>query len=268
MGNERDDALSGALDRLYAVPLETFVVTRRALADELRAQGDTRASQAVAAAAKPTRTDWALNQVARTKPALVRSLIEARDAAAQAQARGDADELRAATREYRSRVADVVREVRATLEEAHAQASLAQLRRIGETLQAATAEHSDARGRLLRGQLVRDVDIDDPFAGLIAGPASSRQLEPPAPARSTSHQELARKRAAERERAQRQAAQQAAAERVAELEEAARRARAAAREAETASVRAHDEAQRARREADQAEAHLQKAREELRAIRD
>jgi hypothetical protein len=269
MGQERDDALTAALDRLYTTPLEDFVATRRALAAELRAQGNTPASQAVAAAAKPTRTAWALNRVARTKPALLRSLVDARDAAAKSQERGEADELRAASREYRSRVADVVREVRDALEEAGAQTSPTQLRRIGETLQAATAEDSDARSQLLRGQLVRDVDIEDPFAGLVAGPArAARQRESSAPTQATSREELARQRAAERERAQRQAARQAAAERVAELEEAARHARAAAREAETAAARAHDEAQRARREADQTEARLQKAREELRAIRD
>jgi hypothetical protein len=270
MGHERDDALSAALDRLYAAPLETFVATRGTLAAELRAQGNAQASRAVAAASKPTRTAWALNHVARTKPALVQTLLDARDAAARAQEHGEAEEVRAASREYRSRVADVVRGVRDALEEAGAQASPTQLRRIGETLQAATAKDSDARAQLVRGQLVRDLDIDDPFAGLVAGPARAARPREPAPTRSPSREELDRKRVAERERerAARQAARRAAAERVAQLEEAARLARTAARDAETAAARAQDDAQRARREADQTEARLQKAREELRAIRD
>ena len=43
----------------------------------LRARGEAAAAQAVAAAAKPTRTAWALNQVARARPELVEALLQA-----------------------------------------------------------------------------------------------------------------------------------------------------------------------------------------------
>jgi hypothetical protein len=285
MPPERDDALSRALDRLYGGPLEEFVATRKALAKELTGQAHAEGARALQSAAKPTRTAWALNQVARHKPSLVRELLDARTAAVTAQKSGSAEDVRTATREYRARVAVVVREVRGLLEEAGAQASATQLRRVGETLQAAAGD-DETRALLVAGRLVRDVDVEDPFAALVAGPgtgARPRGAEATAAPTATTAtagtatataataaaaREEARLRAAERERTRRQAAREAATARVAELEEATREARAAARSAETAAARAQDEAQRARREAEQAEARLQKAREELRTLRD
>jgi len=75
------DLLSLSLERLYAVPLEEFLALRKQLAGELRSSGDIAASRAIAAAPKPTRTAWALNQVSRRQPELPTALLRARDLA-------------------------------------------------------------------------------------------------------------------------------------------------------------------------------------------
>ena len=267
-----DAELREALDCLYAAPLEGFVAARRAVAAELKARGDVAGAQTVAAAAKPTRTAWALNQVARRHPERVRAMLEARDEAAAAQAGAKADELRDATREYRAHVADLVREVRGVLDAAGAQASAAQLRHVSETIQAASAADSDMRAQLAEGRLVKDVELDDPFGGFAAAP-SLPHAKPAKRADAGVERASERKRvedeqrAAEREKARRQLARERAARLVAELEEKAREARAAARHAETAAARAGDEARRARRAADEVQVRLDKAREEERKLR-
>ncbi len=269
---DRDAELREALDRLYAAPLEGFVAARRAVAAELKARGEVAGAQTVAAAVKPTRTAWALNQVARRHPERVRAMLKARDDAAAAQAGAKADELRDATREYRALVADLVREVRGVLEVAGAQASAAQLRHVSETIQAASAADSDMRAQLAEGRLVKDVELDDPFGGFAAAPSLPHRK----PAnRADAGVERARERkrveeeqrAAAREKARRQLARERAGQLVAELEEKAREARAAARDAETAAARAEDEARRARRAADDVQVRLDKAREEERKLR-
>jgi hypothetical protein len=280
-----DDALSEALDRLYAAPLEGFVAVRRALAAELKSRGETAAAGALAVAPKPARWAWAINQVARSHPEHVRAALEALDTAASVQKGASADELRAAAREYRARVADLVRDVRGVLESAGAQASPAHLRLVGEAIQAAGAEGSEGRAQLLAGRLVKEVEVDDPFAALDSSSRSTPEASPGASATGgraaakaaaakakksdddRRRKEQEQERAAERERLRRQLAWKEARERVAELEEKARDARAAARQAETAAARAEDAARRARRTADEVQARLERAREEERALR-
>ncbi len=251
MANQVD----AALDRLYAAPLEGFVALRKQLAGELRSAGDAEASRAVAAAPKPTRTAWALNQVSRRQPELPAALLRARDAAF-ARSAGKVEGLRQATRDYRDRLGDVVRAARDRLAEGGMDLSAEQARRMTETLEAACAEDGDearegkgARAQLLRGMLVRDVEADDPLALLAAGAAG--------PARRGPDPALARKHEQERkEREQRAKALAAARARVAELEEAARDALARLRAAQA-------EADRARRATDEADARLAEAREKV-----
>jgi hypothetical protein len=272
MRKEADAALSEALDRLYGTAFDGFVAARRAIASELKARGEVDAARSVAAAAKPTRTAWALNDVARRQPERVRAVFQARDAAAAAQTSADAEALRAATREYRRLVSELVREVGDVLEAAGGPPSAALLRRVGETIQAAGAEGSEAREQLLAGRLVKDVEVDDPFGGAEAGgvpePGEHRgraQAEhPEAAARSRAE---ARQLAEQQERERRKLALERARERIAELEVQAREARATARQAEVAAARADDEARRARRAADDVQKQLDKARDEERALR-
>ena len=257
--------MSDALDRLYAAPLEGFVALRTQLAGELRKAGDAEGARSVATTPKPSHTAWALDQVAHHSPEVLRAMFEARDAAAAVQKRGDADEVRSAVRDYRARVADVLKAARDALEQAGFAATPAQLRKMSETLQAGSVEGTEARRRLEAGRLARDVDQEDPFAGLEAGPARRRKEEPP-PRHDAKHEakEAARREAARKEAQQRL---EEARERVDVLEAEAREARAEARRAETAAARAQAEAQRARRASEELEAKLARAREELRAMR-
>ncbi|HEY8038524.1 MAG TPA: hypothetical protein VIF15_01970 [Polyangiaceae bacterium] len=265
MPAKRADVLTDALDRLYAAPLERFVALRKELAGELRASGDVAAATEMAAAPKPTRTAWALGQVARQHPERLRAMLEARDAGAALQKHGDAEQLRASHRAYRARVAEVLAAAREVLAADGGEASADQLRRMGETLQAASAPGSDARALLVAGRLARDVGVEDPFAGMEPGPARPRREAAPAPPTDRTRAEAARaQRAHEQQQAKEAAAAEAARQRIMELEASLRDKRTAARRAELAALRAQAEAERARRAADEAEAHVKRAREALR----
>jgi hypothetical protein len=267
------DALSDALERLYAAPLDRFVVTRRELVASLRAAGELPASRLVATAQKPTRSAWALNEIARRAPQLVRSVFEARDAAAAAQKRGDAEQMRTTAREYRERISEVVHAARDVLAKAGAETNASLARRMAETVQAAGAGREDVRAHWLAGRLTHDVDIEDPFAGLEVGPSHARgpSKEPKRRAfrahepvtRTRVHEPVTKARAYE---PQTERAIENARQRVASLEQAANDARAASKEAESVAARAQSEATRARKRAEDAEARLEQARAQLAAL--
>ncbi len=271
-----DGALSDALDRLYGTPLEEFVAVRQALAAELKSRGETAAAQAVMKAAKPSRTAWAINQIARRHPGRVKALLETRDAAAAAQ-RGTADEFRAATQEYRAQAAGLVHEARDLLEAAGAAPSAVQVRRIAETLNAAGAGDAEARAQLVSGRLVKDVELENPFASVgelperqaqgAAAPGGVRGQADGRRRAAEERREKAQERAAARERERRHAEWERARGQVAELEGALRSARAAADDAAKAAARAHDEARRARNVVDEVQGKLETAREKERALR-
>jgi hypothetical protein len=281
MAARRDDAVSDALDRLYAAPLDGFIALRRELAASLRAKGDpqaTKAAREVAAAPKPTRTAWALDQVAHRRPELVRAMLEARDAAAATQKRGEGDAIRTSVREYRMRTTEVAHAARDALLAAGFGVTASQLRRMGETLATASVEGSEARARLAAGWLTEDVGLEDPFAGIEAGPVRARKpghdaapvrdhARAAAAAAAAAAAEREKADAAARERAKHESARTAAQERVEALEAEVRNARAEARQRETAALRARDDADRARRAVEEAESRLSKAREKLGAMR-
>lgn len=237
--------LEEALERLYAASLDEFMALRRELVAQLKGAGDAAAARRVAETSKPTRTAWALNQVARRRPAVVRAVFEAWATASAAQKEGDAAALRETSRAYRDAVAAASKAAREALVDAGMDANAMQLRRMGETLQAACAEDSPARARLLAGRLHEDADQEDPLAGM-EGEAAPRERE-------RTGGERGREREREREIA-------AARKRVEALEKEASKARAAAREAEVRADRARDEADRARRAVGEVERELEAAR--------
>jgi hypothetical protein len=249
--NPKPDPLSEALDRLYGAPLERFVALRRELVASLRGSGDAAASKVVGSAVKPSRTAWALNQIARRRPELLSALFAARDRATAAQNRGDSDELRGCVRAYRERLAEVVDRARSAAAEAAMDLSAAQGRRIGETLQACAAG-SEARAGLLAGRLSQDVALEDSFAGLGPGPVPK------------GHQEKGGERQA---RQARQRAIDQARDQVATLEHRAAEARAAARQASALARRAQSEAEDAARAAAEAEQKLERARAEWQRLK-
>jgi cell division septum initiation protein DivIVA len=267
-----------ALEGLYAAPLDDFVSKRRDAVAALRAAGEVAAARLVATAAKPSRTAWALNQVARRRPELLASALSAREQAAAAQATADAEALRATARAYRDALTALVQAAGDAVREDGGELTAAQGRRISATVQAvAGTDDPNVREILLAGRLVADVDVDDPFAGLEVGPVrESRDVGSPprhdgAP-RSAAKAGREREKARERERQaherekQRQARElELARARVAALEEEAREARVAAREAEVAAGRARVEAERLRRAVEAVEKQLSDARAELRS---
>lgn len=290
-------AVAAALDRLFAAPFDQFVALRREAALALRKDGDAAGARAVTALAKPSRTAWALNQVARRQPDLVTQALDAWARAAASPKAGDAADVRATARAFRDRTSDIVQAAEELTRQDGAELNVVQGRRIAATLQAiAGGPDAGARERLVAGRLATDVDVDDPFAGLELGPreASSRaegdvgkgtpaQASAPAPAghvvpardaavvAAVTHRAAAEaaergRLAREREREKRAREIEAARSRVTALETEAREARAAAREAEVAASRAQADAERARRAVEAVERKLEEARGELRSL--
>ena len=254
------DPLSPALDRLYGAPLEDFVAVRTKLAAELKAAGEAAASKAIAAAPKPTRTAWALNQVSRRQPELPRALLRARDAAFTPTP-GDADGLRQAMRAYRDKITDIVRAARDLMAEGGMEPNAIQLRRMTETVQAASADEG-ARTQLLGGTLVRDTEAEDPLALLAAGAAAldkSGKNE-----KATAAPAVDRKREQDRhDREERARSLAEARARVSELEGASRDALARMRTAQNEAHRAARELAHAKQELEEVDARLAEARKKL-----
>jgi hypothetical protein len=258
-------AATEALDRLYAAPLEQFVTLRRELAATLRERGELAASREVAAAKKPSRPAWALNQVARRHPEQLRGVVEAHAAAAAAQSSGDADAMRTA-RAFRDLLAGVVKSCAAVLSDAGTGMTPSQARQISETLRAAAADPS-TRARLLAGVLTENVETDDPFAGVEAAAPSSEAHPPHASDDGAARASLeAREREEARAREARARALEEAQRRVDALEAEVRQARSIAHDAEIAANRARSDAERARRAAEDLEERLAQAQRELKAL--
>jgi len=248
--------VSTGLQRLYAAPFDEFMATRKQIVAELRAAGDAAAAREMASAPKPTRTAWALDQVARQQPDLLTALLRARDQA-MAPPSGDPEGLRRTMREYRERAADVVRAAREVLARDGAELSAIQARRLLETLQAACADEGGSREALLAGILARDIEVGDPLASLSDAVPGDAGGATRAVAKQTTGRELQREQEQERkERETRAAALAAARAKVARFEEEARAAVARMRAAQV-------EAESARRAMQEADARLAEARKEL-----
>ncbi len=259
--------VSDALDRLYAAPLDAFVALRKELAGALRAAGDAAGAREVAAARKPSRPSWALNQVARRHPEAIRSAFDAHAAASRAQAQGAADEVRETVRAFRDALAEVVRRCAGIAAEGGVSLNAAQERQLGETVRAALA--SGTQDTLLSGRLRGEAEAEEEavFAEVEAS-AAPRAPKPGAKAANAAEADdrrasEARERAAQRARQALMQDIDAAQARVSALDEEARQARIAAREGEIAARRAEAEAERARRVADDFEERLEKARAAL-----
>jgi colicin import membrane protein len=198
-------------------------------------------------------------------------MLDARERAEAAQTERDADAMREAIRAYRAGVAAVLDAAREAMAAAGFAVTATQSRRMSETLAAASVAGSQARELFAAGWLTRDVEHEDPFAGVASGPVRPRNAAVSArdTGKAAAEVEAAKKRAAHeaaRKRAAQDAARQALRERVDALESEAREARLEARRAEMAAAGARTEAERARAALEQVEARLRKAREELRAL--
>lgn len=262
-----------ATDDLYAGPFEGFVARRKELVARLRAAGDTSGAQQLAAASKPTRTAWALNQVARAQPGLIAAVVESREAATLAQKNGDASTIREGARRHREAVAGAIRAARSLLTADGVSLSATQARRMGETLQALATDDAE-RERLTAGRLTHDVAVDDPFAGLEIGPPTRHAKAGPRAHEETSAKragddadaDAARKREAERIRREKELAVGEARARVTAAEHAVSEGRSAAADAKRALALAQNQADRAREALDELSQDLARARDHLKRL--
>lgn len=238
------------IDGLFALPLDEFTAARNALARRLKQDGDAEAADQVRGLVKPTVPVWTINQLARSDPAAIRSLLSSGAALRKAQeralaGRGGSDALRTAQATQRDAVRDLGERARTLLDSSNHPPTQAVLERITRTLEAAALDE-ESRPLLKAGRLPTELAAAG-FDSLAGFSIPTRQ---PAPAGGD---ELAARRRQKEEAMRRKRELQ---ERVRELERRASEAERDAQRAEKAATDAREAAEEARAEADAAAAEL------------
>ncbi len=151
----RDIDVEKEIDRLYGLPVEEFVATRKSLAQTLRKQGERAASLRVQDLRKPTAAAGVVNRLARTERMNVRALIAAGERLHDTQAAllqgGDPEAVRKAAEDER-------RAISALLESARAEGvGDTVLRRVETTLHAAAID-AEGRAALAAGRLSSELE--------------------------------------------------------------------------------------------------------------
>jgi hypothetical protein len=168
------------IDELYGLPLEEFVAQRDALAKRLRADGDRDAAAGVKKLPKPTRAAWAVNRLARERPAEIAALMEAGEALSGAQEQL----LQGAEPEVLRGAADAARRlVDALAGEAPADGPTRD--KVRATLHAATVDEG-VRAELASGRVAKERSASG-FGGLdalVAAGSKGRARAPRAKARA------------------------------------------------------------------------------------
>lgn len=153
--------LERELDELFGLPLAEFTGARNDLAKRLKAAGDDEQAENVRGLAKPTVAAWAVNQLARAEKSGVRRLLDAgvKMRAAHERALSDraGEDFRKATATERELVQTLSERARALLEEAGNPASDQVLKRVSETLRAAST-NDEARELLESGRLTKEIE--------------------------------------------------------------------------------------------------------------
>jgi hypothetical protein len=150
--------LDAALDELYASDPGDFVATRKRLATDLRAAGDTGGAKELQAARRPSTAAWALNQLARREADLVDELLERSSELQAAQTRagsGPPETLREAMRAHRTALDQATAAALAILGD---RANDGFRSEIVSTLRSASAE-ADTGGLLRAGRLIREAEF-------------------------------------------------------------------------------------------------------------
>jgi hypothetical protein len=257
------------IDRLYGLPLESFVSERDALAKRLRQEGDREGADAVKRLAKPTRAAWAANQAVRSQPRARRELLAAGDELRERQeqvlaGRGDRGALRPAVQREQAAVAELVRAAGGLLTEKGRGLGDSILDRVRETLHSATID-DEVRDAVEKGRLEREARA----AGLgplgLSTPTKAR-TKPSAAARPRRDRsdELRGAREAQR-KAERAAA--AARERARAADKALRDAVRGVQRAGRAEAAARRRAEAATQEADRLAREVDEAKERVRELR-
>lgn len=255
-----------ALDELYGVVPEEFVLVRSRLERELRASGDTDGAAALKRRRRPHLAAWACNQLARSAPDDIAELLAATDAVAAAQQAAldgaDPDELRAAGRRRQELLDELTTEA-VRLLRGHAPKPDQYRDPIANTLDAASLD-PDLTGDLQRGRLAQPLIPPAGFGPSVATAPRARPVSVSAPTKQTSKREVQR---AEREAERAQDDAVRANDAVGEAE-----ARVASAELEVHGARAHlEEVERARDRAREslaaARETVERSRAELDAVR-
>jgi hypothetical protein len=230
------------LDDLFGVDPNEFVALRDRLVRELRAEGDRDAAGEVKSLRRPSIPIWAVNQVARTNPDVIRQLVDVAATTRRVQAEvmngADPSELRAALATLRETTERVVEAADAIIE-GSGRSSASYERELADTLNMVASHDELAQplrdGRLVNAPAAADVG-EDVFAGLPepTGKQASKK------GTATSHAESDARRAADER----------------DLDEAKERlsvAKDAHREAEIAADRARRSLESAQRAVEQTE---------------
>lgn len=163
--------LDEAVTQLYGLAPESFLDARRELAARAKADRDTGLAKAIASVRKPTAAAWAVNQLARQRPAEVERLLELADALHRAQDAMDGAALKTLGRQRTTLVDELVRATAEVAGEAGAALSAPVANQVRETFVAALASTSAAEA-VGSGQLTRalsyagfgDVDLSEATA--------------------------------------------------------------------------------------------------------
>ncbi len=174
---------TAALESLYQAPLAEFVSRRSALASRLKRSGHKDVAARIAAAAKPSRAAFLVNQVHWRERAAYDAVLEAGSAARaaqQARLLGDDSDLAVSLRARDTAVTDAVDLAGRIADGDGTPLSDATRAQVRATFEAIAAHGQE--GRLPHGQLTTDVEL--PGLGALAGlvlpaavPAPVRKFE-------------------------------------------------------------------------------------------
>jgi hypothetical protein len=248
-----DDELTAITGELLATPIDKFTAKRNARVRELKTSGAAALAAEVQKLRRPTVPLWAANQLAAQRDVLA-VVREASLAAADAQSRGAASDLREASGRLR-RALDVAAHAAAEILESSGHSSTDDTRlKVRELVRLAALGDADWE-RLTRGALVDEPEPDIGF-GPLPHPAerATRDAAPPKDSHRTDERRVredaerrvgeARRAAADDGRAAEQAELTAKhlREQAAELRERAESAERRAAEAQEAAERARERA--------------------------
>jgi hypothetical protein len=257
------------IDRLYGLPLESFVSERDALAKRLRREGDREGAEAVKRLGKPTRAAWAANQAVRSQPRARRELLAAGDELRERQeevlaGRGDRGGLRPAAQREQAAVGELVRAAGGLLTEKGRGLGDPILDRVRDTLHAAAVD-DEIREAVEKGRLEREARAAG-LGPLAAATPTKGRAKASAQSRSAGGgaDEVRKARDAQR-RAERAAA--AARDKARSADKALRDATRDVQRATRAEAAARRRAEAAAQEADRRARELDEAKARLRELR-
>ena len=246
-------------DELYDVAPSEFVAARTALVRELRARGDRAVAADVAARRRPSRSAWALNQVARQEPGLIDAYLDAVAAlriATEQALEGDPTAVRPAQADERAAIDEAMAAAARHLDRVGDATTPALVQRMTDSLRAAGAD-DEAAAVVRAGRLTEDLEPSS-FGlggfGLTPTGRADRRPGRSAPA-SVAKADREQARHAQLEQAARDAEQMAA-----QLRSEADAARGEADRAEAAAKLARKTADTADRRAEAAQRKAERAR--------